>query len=83
MFVVMSVGTDSRAVNSAAGLIVGGTVTLNAILAGALTGASTNPARSLGPAWISFNFHNLWPYLVVPILGTTLGAMTYKALKSN
>lgn len=52
-------------------LIVGATVGLLAFFVGPLTGASMNPARSLGPALASDTLSHLWVYLVV----TTLGAL--------
>lgn len=53
MFVIVSVATDSRAVGAGAAIAIGGTVALDAIFGGPLTGASMNPARSFGPALAS------------------------------
>jgi MIP family channel proteins len=50
MFVIMAVATDTRAVGSAAAIAIGATVALDALVGGPVTGASMNPARSLGPA---------------------------------
>ena len=50
MFVIMAVATDTRAVGAAAAIAIGGTVGLDAIFGGPVTGASMNPARSFGPA---------------------------------
>ena len=50
MFVIMSVATDTRAVGEAAAIAIGGTVGLDAMFGGPISGASMNPARSLGPA---------------------------------
>ncbi|MDE2143190.1 MAG: aquaporin [Elusimicrobia bacterium] len=44
-------------------------VALEAILGGPLTGASMNPARSLGPALLSGRLDGLWIYLLAPVLG--------------
>ena len=43
------------------------------------TGASVNPARSIGPALIGNDFTNLWIYIVAPILGGIIGALIYRA----
>jgi aquaporin Z len=61
-----------------AGVAVGGTVALNALFAGPLTGASMNPARSLGPAVMSGNLEYLWLYIVAPVIGTLLAWPTCK-----
>jgi len=83
MFVIMSVATDTRAVGELAGLAIGTTVTICAFIGGPLTGASMNPARSLGPALVSAQFINLWFYLLIPILGAVLGAKTYEFIRCH
>ena len=69
MFVIMAVATDTRAVGEAAAIAVGGTVGLDALFGGPISGASMNPARSLGPALVSGDLHSLWIYLMAPFLG--------------
>ncbi|CAG4992828.1 unnamed protein product [Parnassius apollo] len=48
------------------------------IAGGPLTGASLNPARTLGPALWSGIWNTHWVYWTGPLLGSTLGAMFYK-----
>ena len=55
MFVIMAVATDRRAAGQHAGIAIGTTVALCALVMGPLTGASMNPARSFGPALLSGN----------------------------
>ena len=50
MFVILAVATDTRAVGEAAAIAIGGTIALDAMLGGPISGASMNPMRSLGPA---------------------------------
>jgi MIP family channel proteins len=83
MFVIMAVATDTRAVGAAAALAIGGTVALDSLLGGGVTGASMNPARSLGPAIASWSWSELWIYLVGPLIGATVGALAYQVLRKE
>lgn len=81
MFVITAVATDSRAIGSIAGAAIGMTVTLAAYIAGPLTGASLNPARSFGPMLVSMNFENLLLYMVAPVIGAIIGGFMYSQIK--
>jgi aquaporin NIP len=83
MFVIMAVATDTRAVGEAAALAIGGTVGLDALFGGPISGASMNPARSLGPAFVSGDLHALWVYILAPLAGATLGALTYQFIRNE
>jgi MIP family channel proteins len=78
MFVIMAVATDTRAVGAAAAIAIGGTVGLDALFGGPVTGASMNPARSLGPAVAAGEWTDAWIYLVGPVLGAVAGALAYQ-----
>uniref|UniRef100_A0A2P2MX16 Aquaporin NIP5-1 n=1 Tax=Rhizophora mucronata TaxID=61149 RepID=A0A2P2MX16_RHIMU len=81
LFVVTAVATDTRAVGELAGIAVGATVMLNILVAGTSSGASMNPARTLGPAVAAGNYKSLWIYFVAPTLGAVAGGGTYMAVK--
>jgi aquaporin NIP len=83
MFVIMAVATDTRAVGEAAAIAVGGTVGLDAMFGGPISGASMNPARSIGPALVSGNLHALWLYIVAPICGASLAALAYQFVRGE
>jgi len=83
MFVIMAVATDTRAVGAAAAIAIGGTVGLDALFGGPVTGASMNPARSLGPALISGETRDLWIYLLAPPLGAAVGALAYQLVRGE
>jgi aquaporin NIP len=83
MFVIMAVATDTRAVGAAAAIAIGGTVGLDALFGGPVTGASMNPARSLGPALVAGEWRDLWIYLVGPIMGAALGAFAYQLVRGE
>jgi glycerol uptake facilitator-like aquaporin len=82
MFVIMAVATDTRAVGQAAALAIGATVGLEAIFAGPISGASMNPARSLGPALIGWTWSGQWVYLPAPLLGASVAALVYRWLRA-
>ena len=69
MWVILSVSTGAKEKGITAGIAVGAVIGLEAMFAGPISGASMNPARSLGPALVSMHFQNLWLYLVAPVLG--------------
>jgi aquaporin NIP len=83
MFVIMAVATDTRAVGAAAAIAIGGTVGLDALFGGPVTGASMNPARSIGPALVSGDLHDLWIYLLAPVTGAALGALAYQLVRGE
>ena len=83
MFVIMAVATDTRAVGEAAAIAIGGTVGLDAMFGGPVTGASMNPARSTGPAVVSGDLHTLWLYIVAPLLGAAVGALAYQFVRGE
>lgn len=72
MLVILNVSTGHQEKGIMAGVAVGGTVALGALLGGPVSGASMNPARSLGPALVAGEFDALWIYLVAPVLGMLL-----------
>jgi aquaporin NIP len=83
MFVIMAVATDTRAVGEAAALAIGGTVALDALFGGPITGASMNPARSAGPAIAAAELSDLWIYIAAPLVGASLGALAYQLLRGE
>jgi aquaporin NIP len=83
MFVIMAVATDVRAVGAAAAIAIGGTIALDALFGGPLTGASMNPARSLGPALVAGQLGDLWIYVIGPIAGAALGALAYQLVRGE
>ena len=64
-----------------AGLTISGTVALEALVAGPLTGASMNPARSLAPALLSGNWTDWWVYIVGPVAGALLAVAVDRGLQ--
>ena len=80
MYVIMGAAADGRAVKGFAGLAIGGAVGLDAMFGGPISGASMNPARSLGPALLSGQFAAHWVYWLGPLAGAILAAVAYRLL---
>jgi glycerol uptake facilitator-like aquaporin len=83
MFVIMAVATDTRAVGEAAAIAIGGTVGLDAMFGGPINGASMNPTRSLGLGVITGDLQAIWIYLLAPIVGASLAALTYAFVRGE
>ena len=83
MFVIMAVATDTRAVGAAAAIAVGGTVALDSLFGGGVTGASMNPARSFGPALVANVWTDFWIYVLAPLTGAVAGAFLYGVIRDS
>jgi aquaporin Z len=82
MLVIMAVATDERVADGFAAVAVGLTVGFCALL-GPLTGASMNPARSLGPAVAGGLWAGHWLYWLAPITGMLAAARVYEILRAS
>ena len=56
-------------------LAVGSTVALLGLFASPISGASMNPARTLGPDIVSWDFTGWWIYIVGPLVGAAIAVM--------
>ncbi|MFL5826094.1 MAG: MIP family channel protein [Thermoleophilaceae bacterium] len=83
MFVIMAVATDTRAVGAAAAIAIGGTIGLDALFGGPVTGASMNPARTFGPALVSGQWADFWVYVVAPVTGALIGGFAYQLVRGE
>ncbi|HZC04153.1 MAG TPA: aquaporin, partial [Ktedonobacterales bacterium] len=81
--VILGSAHDTRLVGHNAALAVGATIALDGLFAGPISGASMNPARSLGPALISGNMGSYWIYLVGPLVGALLASAIAWALHGS
>jgi aquaporin Z len=76
-------GTASTAQNLGplSALGVAGYIALAGLWASPVSGASMNPARSLGPALVSGDLHDWWIYLIAPLLGALAAVMAAAVLR--
>lgn len=82
MFVILGVSTGAREKGITAGLAVGGTVALAALLGGPISGASMNPARTLGPAVLMGQLDTLWLYVTAPVMGALLAVVACRVVQA-
>jgi MIP family channel proteins len=85
MLVIIAVATDKRVPGPVPGLAIGMTVALAIMIGGPMSGASMNPARSLGPALLAGGeaLAYLPIYLIAPTAGAIVAALTYEALRDG
>ena len=67
--VVLGAASGAQNIGALSAFAAGGYVILAGLWASPLTGASMNPARSLGPAIVAGSFDHLWVYIAGPVAG--------------
>ena len=72
MATILRVSHGAREKGITAGLSIGAVVAFEALFGGPISGASMNPARSLGPAVMTWDISTLWLYCCAPTLGALL-----------
>uniref|UniRef100_A0A2N9HNN8 Aquaporin n=1 Tax=Fagus sylvatica TaxID=28930 RepID=A0A2N9HNN8_FAGSY len=81
MFLAASLTYQAQSVGHLSGFVVGISIALAVLITGPVSGGSMNPARSLGPAIISWKFNDLWIYVTAPVIGAVTGALTFRVLR--
>ena len=79
--VILAVIKEPRSqIGHNAGIAIGATLALCGLFGGAASGASLNPARSIGPALLSGATHDLWVYIAAPLAGALIAAAVDRLL---
>jgi aquaporin Z len=67
--VILGTASGGRTIGANAALAVAGYIILAGLWAAPITGASMNPARSLGPALVGAHWTDWWAYVIGPLAG--------------
>jgi aquaporin Z len=73
--VILNTATGYRSIGHNAALAVGATIALLGLFASPISGASMNPARTLGPDIVAIDFTGWWVYAFGPLIGATIAVM--------
>jgi len=82
MFLVITVlgATHEKAPKNWAGLAIGLAVAMGVMIGGGVSGGSMNPARTFGPALVSWTWTDHWIYWLGPLFGAYLAAGIYRRI---
>jgi aquaporin Z len=78
--VILSAATQHRLLGPDAALPVGATIAACGLIGSAVSGASMNPARSVGPAIVAGIGHDQWIYIVGPLAGAMIAVAVTSAI---
>jgi len=73
--IILNTATGHRSIGHNAAIAVGATVALLGLFAGPISGASMNPARSLGPDVVSTDYTGWWVYIAGPVIGAAIAVI--------
>lgn len=79
--IILNTATGSRSIGHNAAIAVGSTVALLGLFASPISGASMNPARTLGPDIVSNDYTGWWVYVAGPIVGAVIAVMIINAVR--
>jgi len=81
--VILGTGTEHYLLGADAALAVGATIALCGLFASPVSGASMNPARSLGPAIVTGTLAYAWLYVVGPLARSFLAVLLTRLLRGG
>ncbi len=76
--IILHTATGHRSIGHDAAIAVGSTVALLGLFASPISGASMNPARSLGPDIVGNNYTGWWVYIVGPVIGAAIAVVIHR-----
>ena len=79
--VILGTASGARNIGANAALAIAGYIILAGLWAGPITGASMNPARSLGPAVFGGHWSDAWIYAIGPLAGAAVAVVFASILR--
>ena len=79
--VILNTATGGRSIGHNAAIAVGSTVALLGLFASPISGASMNPARTLGPDIVGNDYTGWWIYIVGPVIGAAIAVALIGAVR--
>ncbi|MGE5288943.1 MAG: MIP/aquaporin family protein [Micromonosporaceae bacterium] len=73
--IILNTATGHRSIGHNAAIAVGSTVALLGLFASPISGASMNPARTLGPDIVANDYTGWWVYIAGPAIGAAIAVM--------
>jgi aquaporin Z len=73
--VILHTATGHRSIGHSAAIAVGATIALLGLFASPISGASMNPARTLGPDIVAVQFTGWWAYVAGDLLGAAIAVI--------
>jgi aquaporin Z len=80
VFTILSTADQKAVVGKNTAPAVGGVIALCGLAFGPLSGASMNPARSLGPMIAAQRYHDLWISVAGPLIGPCIAVLLVRLL---
>ena len=81
--IILNTATGGRSIGHNAAIAVGSTVALLGLFASPISGASMNPARTLGPDIVSTDYTGWWVYIAGPVLGAAIAVMIITVVRGR
>ncbi len=79
--IILNTATGGRSIGHNAALAVGSTVALLGLFASPISGASMNPARTLGPDIVGNDYTGWWIYIAGPVIGAAIAVAIIAAVR--